>query len=311
MSHLSTHKIDSIRKASRAIVRELGFMQEDLADSKLPASAVHTLIEIAAGSVSNATELKLLLDLEKSSISRLLKSLVQKGFLKTAADPSDARLQVLELTTTGQKKVAEIERYARRRLQGALQFEPLGNIELITRGLQTFASALKTAETPEEQLTVVYHTGYKSTLLGFVVTQHAQFYSKNYNFGATFETKVAAEMAEFLGRIDNARNIVFSATMGDQLVGAVSIDGEDLGHDIAHLRWFIVSDDTKGMGVGKQLISRAMEFIDQQNFKETQLWTFKGLDAARNLYERVGFQLIEEKKGAQWGTEVFEQRFVR
>ena len=41
------------------------------------------------------------------------------------------------------------------------------------------------------------------------------------------------------------------------------------------------------------------------------LWTFKGLDAARHLYERHGFRLAEEYAGAQWGVNLVEQRFER
>jgi len=39
------------------------------------------------------------------------------------------------------------------------------------------------------------------------------------------------------------------------------------------------------------------------------LWTFKGLNAAKHLYEKNGFKLVKQFKGMQWGTEVNEQRF--
>jgi hypothetical protein len=41
------------------------------------------------------------------------------------------------------------------------------------------------------------------------------------------------------------------------------------------------------------------------------LWTFDGLNAARRLYEQSGFILTESYRGAQWGREVTEQKFVR
>ena len=54
-----------------------------------------------------------------------------------------------------------------------------------------------------------------------------------------------------------------------------------------------------------------MVFCDRRSFRETHPWTFKGLDAARTLYERHGFELTDEFFGDQWGREVLEQKFVR
>ncbi len=58
------------------------------------------------------------------------------------------------------------------------------------------------------------------------------------------------------------------------------------------------------------MLERALAFADAR-FEQTYLWTFKGLDAARHLYESHGFELAEEAPGRQWGAAVTEQRFVR
>jgi len=153
--------------------------------------------------------------------------------------------------------------------------------------------------------------GYQTTILGRVTTMHAEFYSMNYGFGQEFETKVGSEMAEFLSRVARVPNEVWSAGLDGKIVGSISIDGEDLGGGIAHLRWFVLDEKARGSGVGKRLLNAALKFVDDYGFKETHLWTFKGLDAARRLYEQTGFSLVHEETGAQWGSEVLEQKFVR
>ena len=65
-------KIEPVRDASRRLVRELGFMRSTLAGTDLPPSAVHALIEIGAGGATTATELCRRLNLEKSSVSRMI-----------------------------------------------------------------------------------------------------------------------------------------------------------------------------------------------------------------------------------------------
>ena len=153
--------------------------------------------------------------------------------------------------------------------------------------------------------------GYQTAILGRVTTMHAEFYSAHYGFGRAFEIKVGAEMAEFLSRIPNASNEVWAAVKNGQIVGSVSVDGEDIGGGIAHLRWFVMDNAARGSGIGRQMLREALQFADDHGFRETHLWTFKSLDAARKLYEREGFRLVHEEAGTQWGSEVLEQKFVR
>ncbi len=147
-----------------------------------------------------------------------------------------------------------------------------------------------------------------------IVTMHASYYSREHSMGEVFERKVAEGLTEFLPRLQNPRNRLWLATspsLGGQIVGSIAIDGEDLGEGQAHLRWFILDDGCRGQGVGSALLRRAIEFVDRERFARTVLWTFKGLDAARHLYERKGFRLVQEYEGAQWGVVLKEQRFER
>ncbi|WP_255471293.1 GNAT family N-acetyltransferase [Paracoccus sp. M683] len=153
--------------------------------------------------------------------------------------------------------------------------------------------------------------GYQTGQIARITQLHAHFYARNSGFGQPFESVVARGLAEFYDRLGHPKNQIWVAMQGNQIVGSVAIDGEDLGEGIAHLRWFIVDDRIRGRGIGRKLLTSALEFVDAQGFTESHLWTFSGLNAARHLYESCGFDLAEERPGAQWGKEVQEQRFVR
>jgi hypothetical protein len=58
-------------------------------------------------------------------------------------------------------------------------------------------------------------------------------------------------------------------------------------------------------------MARAMRFCDEQDVRRVWLTTFRGLDAARRLYERHGFRLAGENADDQWRGGVIEQKFVR
>ncbi|MGK6353882.1 GNAT family N-acetyltransferase [Sphingomonas sp. DT-207] len=153
--------------------------------------------------------------------------------------------------------------------------------------------------------------GYRPGILGACTRMHAIFYARYAGFGAFFEGQVAVGMADFLQRLDRPQNNIWSAFADDRMLGCIALDGEDLGRSAGHLRWFIVDDDCRGAGVGKALLASALQFADAMAFDEVELWTFSGLDAARHLYERAGFRLLDESTGSQWGVAVREQRFVR
>lgn len=310
---LTTPRIDKVRSAARHIVRELGFMQRGLAGTELSPSAVHTIIELGYGTVTNASGLGALLHLEKSSVSRLVKKLQKEGLIKVSFDTTDGRSRVLSLTDDGKSLLGEVEDFARRQLRSALDVLSARDMAQLETGLTLFAKALSAENRPasEAMTAVEVHQGYRPGVIASVAYLHASFYSENYGFGAVFERKVATEMSEFMGRIERPMNTTFSAYAGHELLGSVSLDGEDLEEGTNHLRWFIVSPKAQGMGIGSLLMGHAVSFVDEHAFDRTRLWTFKGLDAARHLYEKHGFSLVNETPGTQWGTQVIEQEFVR
>lgn len=308
----SLQNIDSVRTASRTIVRELGFMQKGLAGTPLSPSAVHSIIELGYGTVTTASDLGDLLHLEKSSISRLIQKLTKAGLIEATSDCADRRSRRLGLTQDGRALLKELEDYGRQQLISA--FEPLANddLKMIETGMTLFAKALQREKSPvSRSMTVELRQGYCPGIIASVVGLHASYYATNYGFGDVFERKVATEMSEFMGRIESPANTTFSAYHGDTLLGSVSLDGEDLEAGVSHLRWFIVSPESHGLGIGNQLLEKATSFTDAAGFERTRLWTFKGLDAARHLYEKHGFALVSETPGTQWGTEVIEQEFAR
>ena len=153
--------------------------------------------------------------------------------------------------------------------------------------------------------------GYRPGALAGVLGLHMSYYAREWGFGQAFETKVASELAEFLSRMDPARDLFLTAWRGDALAGSISMDVTGGGSDGAHLRWFVVSESERGSGLGKQLMARAIEHADSVAAGPVWLTTFAGLEAARALYERHGFTLSSQSEDDQWQGGVREQLFRR
>ncbi|CAM3709281.1 bifunctional helix-turn-helix transcriptional regulator/GNAT family N-acetyltransferase [Paracidovorax anthurii] len=303
--------VAEIRAASRAMVRELGFMGGDFAGTDLSPSAVHALIEIENGGVT-ARDLGTLLRLEKSSVSRMLRKLVESGDVQEAAGENDGRVKRLSLTAAGKQRVAAIHAFARAQVAQALGRLQPGQGHTVLEGMRLYTHALAPPAGNEKAAArIELVRGYRPGLIARITEMHALYYARASGFGQRFESVVASGLAEFCHRLEKPQNAIWTARQDGQIVGSVAIDGEDLGADTAHLRWFIVDDGVRGSGAGKNLLDTALAFADKRGFAQTHLWTFSSLDAARHLYETRGFALAEEWPGTQWGKEVLEQRFAR
>ncbi len=315
MEQLTTNMIPNIRAASRNLVRELGFMGRTLAGTNLSASGVHAIIEIGSSNQLTSKDLCDRLLLEKSTVSRLVRSLIDAGLVQELRSDEDARAKHLRLSHKGETTLAAINAFAEEQVSAAIAPLTDKSRRTITAGLQDYAAALRasrqTSETGRRRKRAIIKDGCVPGLIGRVVAMHAAYYGGRTALGTAFEAKVAGGLAEFSTRLDRPDNAIWGAYLDGRIVGSIAIDGEDLDGNRAHLRWFIVDGVARGTGVGRQLIDHALAFCDERGFTETHLWTIEGLDAARHLYERNGFVLTEEYVGDQWGTPMAEQKFVR
>jgi len=151
--------------------------------------------------------------------------------------------------------------------------------------------------------------GYLPGAIGRIVELHGTYYHKTWGFGLFFETKVARELSEFLTRFNESRDGFWTVYKNDRVEGSIVIDGIKAALEGAHLRWFILSPELRGHGLGHRLLEKAISFCKEKGYPSIYLWTFEGLHPARHLYEKFGFKLVWQGEGTQWGTKVTEQRF--
>lgn len=296
------------------MVRELGFLDLNLADTPYPPSAVHALIEIDGSPGITAAELAERLLLDRSTVSRMLRKIADAGEIRVVTTATDRRHKALTLTRGGMRTVGAIHAYGTTQVANALA--PLSDDERATvaRGITLYADALarsrnEGAARPQAATLTIDHS-LRPGDVGSIVSLHAREYAKIANFGIEFEALVARDIAAFIARADPLSHIWVARTADGNVAGSIAMDLA-AGASDAHLRWFILSPASRGSGIGLRLIRTALEHADSNGVSATRLWTFAGLDAARSLYERHGFTLAAEQVGSRWGATVTEQQFVR
>ncbi len=152
--------------------------------------------------------------------------------------------------------------------------------------------------------------GYQPGALAQLVGLQTAYYARTLGFGLAFETRVAAEMADFLRRFTPTHDL-FRVAWGPQnsVLGGITLDGGDCQHGLAHLRWFILAECARGQGLGRRLLAEAVDFARQTGQQGIYLTTVDGLQAARHLYEQAGFVCVEANSGISWGRVIEEQRW--
>lgn len=141
-------------------------------------------------------------------------------------------------------------------------------------------------------------SGYLPGAIGRITELHGAYYAKNWGLELYFEARVAAELAAFFTNFVPERDGAWFIRDGAQIVGGIFIDGSQTMGEGARLRWFILDPAYQGQGLGNRLMSEAIAFCKRKGFRRVYLTTFAGLESARHLYDKFGFQMCAEEDGS-------------
>jgi len=134
---------------------------------------------------------------------------------------------------------------------------------------------------------------------------HGRYYCKYHGFFSKSEYYFIKYLADFVHNPEGGK--LWVAEIDETIAGSVAIVRVDAA--TAQFRWFLVEKKYQNMGIGKNLIKIALDYCRESKYKNLFLWTFKGLDTARHLYDKTGFALTEEKPNNEWSSvEIIEQK---
>jgi GNAT superfamily N-acetyltransferase len=141
--------------------------------------------------------------------------------------------------------------------------------------------------------------------LGWVVHRHGAIYAREYGWGDSFEALVAEIVAGYLRKHDPGRERGWIAEVDGKIAGFVFLMKETPA--VARLRLFLVEPEARGLGIGSRLVKACVRFARRAGYRKITLSTVSLLAAARHIYEKEGFRLVETRPEKAFGRGLTEE----
>jgi putative acetyltransferase len=288
-----------LRHASRALVRELGFLQAKQVATSLSHSHCHALIELEVCGELPQSELPAALRLDKSTTSRIVSELVARKWIRARASERDARARVLELTPAGRAKVQLVHREANARVEQALGVLEEGERRAVLHGMELYARALERSRRRAAYSIRPIRASDRAAVASLIRTVMPEFGAKGPGFAIN-----DPEVDDMFGAYDAPRSGYFVVTRTDAKTGREAVvggggyaplKGGDRG--TCELRKMYFLAEVRGLGLGQEVLSKCFAGARRARFRRMYLETLAVMTQARALYRRNGFEAMESPLG--------------
>jgi DNA-binding MarR family transcriptional regulator/N-acetylglutamate synthase-like GNAT family acetyltransferase len=297
-SDVSQHA-ETMRRFNRFYTRQIGVLHEKLLRSPFSLTEARVIYELAHHEKTTATELGNQLGLDAGYLSRILRGFKKRGLIDKQPSKTDGRQSLLWLTHQGQEAFARLNAASHGEIEamlGALSAEEQTRLVQAMRTIEDLLGAR-----PEHRVPYILRPPGPGDM-GWVIYRHGALYAQEYTWDEQFEALVADIIAKFMQHYDSKRERCWIAERDGENVGSVFLVNQT--DTLAKLRLLLVEPKARGMGIGTRLVDECMRFARQVGYRKITLWTNSVLFAARHIYEKAGFELVDEEPHHSFGHDL-------
>jgi DNA-binding MarR family transcriptional regulator/GNAT superfamily N-acetyltransferase len=289
--------VKAIRQFNRFYTSRIGALDPYLG-SPMSLTDVRVLYELAHRETAVASEIGRDLGLDAGYMSRILRRFETEGWLTREPHPRDARQSVLRLTGSGHAAFAPLQQKSREEAAALLAPLAPAQREQLVQAMGTMQSLLDPEAPPARPQAAVLRDPAPGDI-GWVVQQHGEIYAREYGWNSQFEALVAGIASEFLLKFQPEWERCWIAELNGERVGAIFVVRKSA--TVAQLRMLILASGARGLGLGGKLVDECIAFARLKGYKKMVLWTNSCLLAARGIYAKRGFKLMESQPHEGYG----------
>jgi DNA-binding MarR family transcriptional regulator/GNAT superfamily N-acetyltransferase len=299
-------RIEAVRRFSRFYTRQIGLLEEGLLRSPFTLTEGRVIYELAHHERATATHLGEELGLDGGYLSRVIRALQRRGVLEKRASEEDRRRHLLSLTEEGQEAFAQLNAASRADIGAMLDELPVAEQERLVHAMSTVQDVL--GARPEHRVPYILRPHGPGDM-GWVVQRQTLLYNTEYGWDDEFEALSAEIVAHFIRNFDPKKERCWIAEKEGENVGSVFLVRHPERDGVAKLRLLFVEARARGLGIGRRLVQECTRFARQAGYHTITLWTNSVLDAARAIYEKEGYVLVEEEAHHSFGHDLVGQNW--
>jgi DNA-binding MarR family transcriptional regulator/GNAT superfamily N-acetyltransferase len=289
-------RVQSVWRFNRFYTKQIGVLRRGLLSSRFSLTQVRVMSELSSGECKTAADLITKLGLDAGYVSRMLREFRNKGLVERSRSNADGRQNLLRLTSKGRKEFATLNTRQNKEVKAMLRRLPSDEQHRLVQSMHTIRRLVQGPAVSHRPYILRPH---RPGDMGWVLERHAMLYAREHGWDERFEALVARIIADFIDGFDSQRERCWIAEMDNERVGSVFL----IKHSstVSKLHLLLVEPEARGCGIGEQLVSECIRFARQAGYQKITLRTNSVLHAARNIYEHLGFKLVEAKRHKKYG----------
>ena len=300
-------RVRAVREFNRVYTNMIGLLRGGYLDSPYSLTEARVLFELAHGGEMGRgdTEISALrrsLDIDAGYLSRMLARFESDGLVTRRRSDGDARRRVITLTSAGEEAFRGLDQRSAEQIGALLDQLTEAEQQQLIAAMATIREIAGPGGRPPAFVLRSPRPGD----LGWVVQRNGALYAQEYGWDASYEALVARIVADYAGRAD-PREAGWIAELDGAPAGCVFCMRKD--DAAAQLRLLLVEPGARGLRLGERLVAECLAFARRAGYREIVLWTNDILTAARRIYQRFGFELVDSEPHHSFGHDLVGQNW--
>ena len=271
-----TEQVSAMREFNRFYTTRLGLLRRRHLDGEFSLTEARILYEIGSNPKLTASSLRNTLGLDAGYISRLLTLLTRRKLVRQTASKEDGREKLLTLSTTGAKKLAQLNERSALQIQELLEPLSAADRETVINSLSKVRSILIEAQKPAVRI----------VRLSEADDDASRLLEEYYEAASVIQRDTPEAIQQIIG---DASSGIWVAYLREKTVGCVMLRRLSSIPLAGECKRLYVRPEARGKGIADALLDSQEEFARSKGLEWIYLDSYDDLKAAIALYRKRGY----------------------